>query len=310
MALRRTWWIVLLAWPLLAAPGAVVPDPRPAYTYLVPSQLPGPPITLHWLVLVYTRLDLPASPARGHQRLIEDLEPEVVERVVNLVRTFEAHTARYTGGEVGYSLAVVVLPPERPLTGLRWVPSSRRYGAFRVGDIERELEASAGRRTGWFDNVHLFFPFSGPFRPNAAWGGIVTRDDMSGSQQSISQERGFSGDNYSTVWHEGIHGLELQLWRELRAERGCRPDLDFDGLPLELHGPDAFGYARTVQQHSENYQQWLGDVLTGQIRDLRAVGPAGYATAPVLERGFGRSGMYFHGPVRREYPTAPGGPFE
>jgi hypothetical protein len=311
--LRALLCLTLLTLGLGAAPvePSAAKGQKPNYTFLMPSKLKKTKITFTWLVLIYTQTEIPANEERGHGLLSEGYEAGTLENIRRQMQNFETDVAKFTRGEVGYNLAVVVLPKERPLRSLHWLPDVKKYGWTRGQDIKEELDQYAGNKTGWFDNVQVFFPLSGQFKPPAAYGGgEYVRDNMTRSQLSIGVGQKYTGERHVGIWHESIHGLEAQYWFDKRSPRAIKQPVDFDQKPIIMHNQESFGYtgAGGTPETLECYYRWMGDLITGNIRDLRKTGPKGYMNAKNTGLGFGQE-MFKKGPARYEYKFKPGGPF-
>ncbi len=281
------------------------------YDYLFPSQLENARITFTWLVLIYEKVDIPANSSRGHGRLEYTLPDNIVDAYVNEIKNFESFTAEYTGGEIGFNMAVAIIDDRNPLTDMYWNDEENKYGWLEANDIIREMDIYVGNETGWFDNIHVFFPGMKEWGPYAAFGGGgYFRDNISRSQYHY-----FTDDKHDWrvgTWHESIHVLETQYWHDSKRNGTCKRGKAPDGTDIELHGQPSFGYVGNQgpgQPESENYFQWMADLTTGDIRDLTSVGWQNYDSGTNTNLGFGKNGMYEWGPVRNEYEFKPGGPF-
>ncbi|WP_319268514.1 hypothetical protein [uncultured Draconibacterium sp.] len=281
------------------------------YSYLFPSQLENPKIVFTWLVLIYEKIAIPANTARGHDRLEKTLPENVVDAYVEQMKNWEAFTAEYTGGEIGFNIAVAVIDDRFPLTDSYWSSENKRYEWVEGNDLTREMDLYVGNETGWFDHIHVFYPFIENWGPSASYGGgAYMRDNITRSQYTY-----FTDDKHDWrvgVWHEAIHGLESQYWWDSKRSASCKRGKAPDGTDIELHGQPSFGYVGNYganRSESENYFHWMADLTTGNIRDLTKVGWEKYEDGPNTGLGFGKNGMYKWGPVRYEYEFKPGGPF-
>ncbi len=284
------------------------------FAHLFASKLINPKIVFSWLVLVYTKVDIPASPGRGHPNLQYSLDEGELQKIVSKLKGFEEFTSEYTNEEIGFNLAVVILDERFPLEDFYWHNEWKSYEWLESDDLTRELNAYVGNQTGWYDNVHIFYPMAGnTFGPRAAYGGgAYLRDNITRSQQNIRADMP-DNDYYVGMWHESIHGLEVQYWWDSKRSKNCYRGLDPIGNDIELHGQPAFGYMGNDDNggaKTQNYFQWMADLTTGNIKNLNQVGWQNYANAPNTNLGFGKNGMYQWGPVRYEYEFKPGGPFE
>ncbi len=289
----------------------VIPGEASIYDYLIPSQLENPKIVFTWLVLIYEKVDIPANTERGHPRIQCSMSQNEVKDLVEFMKGFEAFTAEYTGGEIGFNFAVVTLDDRFPLSDLYWDNNRKSYEWIESNDLTREMDTYIGNQTGWFDNIHVFFKMDGDYKPHAMYGGGgYMRDNITRSQYTLM---GLGKNDWHVgTWHESIHGLELQYWGDGKRSGSCKRGAAPDGTDIELHGQPAFGYMGNDDNggsKTQNYFQWMADLTTGNIRNLNSVGWQNYSSAPNTNLGFGRNGMYNWGPVRNEYEFKPGGPF-
>ncbi len=279
------------------------------FDFLFPSQLENAKITFTWLVLIYKAVDISANPARGHPRIQRSLSQKVIDDYVDEIRKFEAFTANYTHGEIGFNMAVVIVDDLFPIKSAIW--RNNKYEWLRANDIKRELDLYIEKESGWFDNIHIFYPGMGSWGPSAAYGGGgYFKDNITRSQYHY-----FTNNKHDWrvgTWHESIHGLEIQYWFDTTRRQCCRRGKASNGNDIALHNQPDFGYRGNQgpnRPESENYFQWMADLTTGNIRNLNTDGWQNYATAPNTSLGFGENGMYSQGPVRNEFPFKSGGPF-
>ena len=277
------------------------------FDHIIPSQLANPKIVFTWLVLIYEKVDIPANSGRSHPRIEASMADNKVTEVVELLRGFEEFTAQYTDSEIGYNFAVVVLDERFPLSDFRW--HNGKYEWLEKDDLQREIDTYV--ETGWFDNIHVFYPHMGEWGPTAAWGGGgYMVNNVTRSQYSINNID--KNDWHVGTWHEAIHGLETQYWYDPKRASSVPQGSAPNGSGIELHGQPAFGYVGNDDNggpKTQNYFHWMADLITGDIRDLTRVGWQGYETAPNTGLGFGSNGMYQWGAVRNEEEFTPGGPF-
>ena len=284
---------------------------RPDFTYdhLIQSRLSNPKIVFTWLVLIYEKVDISANSSRNHPKIEASMAKSDINGLVDMMRGFERFTAQYTGGEIGYNFAVVVLDERFPLTDFYWSDQNRKYEWIEQDDIQREINTYTDK--GWFDNIHVFYPGMGRWGPSAAYGGgSYIRDNVTRSQYHL---HGASrNDWYVGTWHEAIHGLEVQYWFDSRRNGSTTRGIAPNGSAIELHGQPAFGYQGNDDNggaRTQNYFHWMADLTTGNIRDLNSAGWQNYDNATNTGLGFGSNGMYNYGPVRNEFEFTPGGPF-
>ena len=282
------------------------------YDYLFPSQLENPKIVFTWLTLIYKKVDIPANSARGHGRIEKTLPDAAVEAYVEEMRKFEAFTADYTGGEIGFNMAVVVLDEQSPLSDFYWDNNKKKYEWVEGNDIKREMDIYVGSQNGWFDHINVYYAATDWGPTAGGWGGgDYMRDNITRGQFHHWGDINTHEMRVGT-WHEWIHGLEKQYWFDSKRSGTCQRGNGPDGNKISLHGQPAFGYVGNQgygRGESENYFHWMADLTTGNIRDLTSIGWQNYDSGSNTNLGFGKNGMYTWGPVRYEYDFKPGGPF-
>ena len=243
------------------------------------------------------------------------MNEEKKEYIHNWLEEMEEFIAQYTNDEVGFNIAVAELDGSRPLKDAVWSENNQKYEWMDREHVMDELNDFAGDQAGWFDNIHIVYPMWGQFGPSAAYGGgSYIRDNISRSQGNIiNDSRDYDGIRIG-MWHEAIHGLELQYWLDYTNMRNIPRGTGItDNAPIELHRQAGFGYVGREggAAQTENYYRWMGDLTTGKIRDLSQVGWQNYESGGVIDDGkvgFGQA-MYDYGPVRFEYDEKPGAPF-